>query len=244
MRIQEIIRRPLITEKSSLQRERHERADARGRHARQQDRDPARGRGVSSRSRSPKCGSPDARQGAPPGPLRRAPLGLEEGVRPAGSGREDHRLLRRRRKRKLGKMGIRQTRLRNASSRFQTLPGLRGDHREPPAQVADRGKMAHRRPQQPGSADQLVPRRRRTSGATATIDFQRDKDGVPGKVAAIEYDPNRSARIALLHYADGEKRYILAPDGLKVGRDGDVRREGRDQRRQRAAAASTSRSAR
>jgi large subunit ribosomal protein L2 len=49
------------------------------------------------------------------------------------------------------------------------------------------------------------------------IDFKRDKDGVPGRVAAIEYDPNRSARLALLHYADGEKRYILAPVGLGVG---------------------------
>jgi large subunit ribosomal protein L2 len=50
------------------------------------------------------------------------------------------------------------------------------------------------------------------------IDFKRDKVGVPAKVAAIEYDPNRSARIALLHYVDGEKRYILAPVGLEVGR--------------------------
>ncbi len=49
------------------------------------------------------------------------------------------------------------------------------------------------------------------------IDFKRNKDGVPANVAAIEYDPNRSARIALLHYLDGEKRYILAPAGLKVG---------------------------
>jgi len=49
------------------------------------------------------------------------------------------------------------------------------------------------------------------------VDFRRDKSGVPAKVAAIEYDPNRSARLALLHYADGEKRYILAPDGLAVG---------------------------
>ncbi|NLA83861.1 MAG: 50S ribosomal protein L2 [Clostridiales bacterium] len=49
------------------------------------------------------------------------------------------------------------------------------------------------------------------------IDFKRDKDGVPAKVAAIEYDPNRSANIALLHYADGEKRYIISPNGLKVG---------------------------
>jgi large subunit ribosomal protein L2 len=49
------------------------------------------------------------------------------------------------------------------------------------------------------------------------IDFKRDKAGVPAKVASIEYDPNRTARIALLHYADGEKRYILAPHGLAVG---------------------------
>jgi large subunit ribosomal protein L2 len=49
------------------------------------------------------------------------------------------------------------------------------------------------------------------------IDFKRDKAGVPGKVASIEYDPNRSARIALINYADGEKRYILAPLGLKAG---------------------------
>jgi large subunit ribosomal protein L2 len=49
------------------------------------------------------------------------------------------------------------------------------------------------------------------------IDFKRNKDGVPAKVAAIEYDPNRSANIALLNYVDGEKRYILAPHGLKVG---------------------------
>src|SRR6202043_2485880 len=50
-----------------------------------------------------------------------------------------------------------------------------------------------------------------------SIDFRRDKKGIPAKVASIEYDPNRSARIALLHYADGEKRYILQPVGLEVG---------------------------
>jgi len=57
------------------------------------------------------------------------------------------------------------------------------------------------------------------------IDFKRDKLGVPGRVAAIEYDPNRSARIALIYYADGEKRYILAPSGLSVG---DVIKSGDD----------------
>lgn len=50
-----------------------------------------------------------------------------------------------------------------------------------------------------------------------TIDFKRAKDGIPAKVAHIEYDPNRTARIALLHYADGEKRYILAPEGVNQG---------------------------
>jgi large subunit ribosomal protein L2 len=49
------------------------------------------------------------------------------------------------------------------------------------------------------------------------VDFKRNKPGIPAKVASIEYDPNRSARIALLHYRDGEKRYILAPNGLRVG---------------------------
>ncbi|MEZ4471797.1 MAG: 50S ribosomal protein L2 [bacterium] len=61
------------------------------------------------------------------------------------------------------------------------------------------------------------------------VDFRRNKFGVPARVATIEYDPNRSARLALLHYADGEKRYILAPKGLQVGdelissRDADIR---------------------
>lgn len=52
-----------------------------------------------------------------------------------------------------------------------------------------------------------------------TIDFKRDKDGVPGTVKTIEYDPNRSALIALVHYKDGEKRYILAPEGIEIGKE-------------------------
>jgi large subunit ribosomal protein L2 len=70
-----------------------------------------------------------------------------------------------------------------------------------------------------------------TAGGNKTmyriIDFKRDKNGVPGKVATIEYDPNRTARIALIHYADGEKRYILWPVGLSVG-DTIVSGEGSD----------------
>ncbi|HQH26986.1 MAG TPA: 50S ribosomal protein L2 [Oligoflexia bacterium] len=71
------------------------------------------------------------------------------------------------------------------------------------------------------NANGRITMRRRGGGHKRkyrVIDFKRDKAGVPGKVAAIEYDPNRSARIALIHYADGDKRYILCPDGLKVGR--------------------------
>ena len=81
----------------------------------------------------------------------------------------------------------------------------------------------------------LVEKKQRTGGRNSTgrvtsrfiggghkqayrvIDFKRDKTGIPATVAAVEYDPNRSARIALLNYADGEKRYIIHPDGLKVG---------------------------
>jgi large subunit ribosomal protein L2 len=70
------------------------------------------------------------------------------------------------------------------------------------------------------NSDGRVTARHRGGGAKRRyrrIDFKRTKDGVPARVATIEYDPNRSADIALLHYADGDKRYILAPQGLKVG---------------------------
>ncbi len=66
----------------------------------------------------------------------------------------------------------------------------------------------------------VITMRHRGGGAKRKyriIDFKRNKDGIPGKVATIEYDPNRTANIALIHYIDGEKRYIIAPRGLKVG---------------------------
>jgi large subunit ribosomal protein L2 len=66
----------------------------------------------------------------------------------------------------------------------------------------------------------IITVRHRGGGAKRklrVLDFKRDKAGVPGRVAAIEYDPNRSARIALIYYADGEKRYVLAPVGLNIG---------------------------
>ena len=73
------------------------------------------------------------------------------------------------------------------------------------------------------------------------IDFRRDKLDVPARLATIEYDPNRSARIGLLHYADGEKRYILVPQGLQVGDTVVAGAEGRGTGRQRPAPARPSR---
>lgn len=70
------------------------------------------------------------------------------------------------------------------------------------------------------NSDGRITVRRRGGGHKRhyrVIDFERKKDGIPARVTAVEYDPNRSARIALIYYADGDKRYILAPEGLKVG---------------------------
>ncbi len=105
-----------------------------------------------------------------------------------------------------------------------TSPGRRG------ASVLDRAEITRQKPEKSllaplkksGGRNNLgrVTVRHRGGGHKRRyriIDFKRDKDGVPAKVAHIEYDPNRSAYIALLHYADGEKRYILWPKGLKQG---------------------------
>ena len=114
-------------------------------------------------------------------------------------------------------MGIRQYRPVSAGRRFASVSDF--------AEITDR----HKRPEE----SLLVPQRkhsgRNNQGFITVrhrggghkqhyriIDFKRRKDNIPARVAAIEYDPNRSSRIALLHYADGEKRYILAPDGLKA----------------------------
>ena len=100
--------------------------------------------------------------------------------------------------------------------RFQTTVSRADITKEKPEKSLASGK--HRSGGRSGTGRIAV--RFRGGGAKRRyrqIDFKRDKIGVPAKVASIEYDPNRSARVALLHYADGEKRYILAPAGLKVG---------------------------
>ena len=105
-----------------------------------------------------------------------------------------------------------------------TTPGRRfatwADHSEvtkKEPEGAHRGQGQVRRAQLQGPRD-LSPPRRRGQRRYRKIDFKRRKDGVQAKVAAIEYDPNRSAYIALLHYADGDKRYILARPGCAWAR--------------------------
>jgi large subunit ribosomal protein L2 len=105
-----------------------------------------------------------------------------------------------------------------------TSPGRRGmtgfTFEEVTRKKPEKSLLASR-PSQGGRNNQgRVTARHRGSGAKRRlrlIDFKRNKWGVPGKVASIEYDPNRSARIALIHYRDGDKRYILVPVGLQVG---------------------------
>ena len=105
-----------------------------------------------------------------------------------------------------------------------TTPGRRG------SSVSDFSEITRDRPEKSLTAKITKKAGRNSYGRVTTrhrggghkrryrvIDFRRNKDGVPAKVAQIEYDPNRSARIALLHYADGDKRYIIAPQGLSVG---------------------------
>ena len=104
----------------------------------------------------------------------------------------------------------------SAGSRFMTISTFENISRSKPEKALTRGKSKRAGRNNAGS----IMVRRRGGGAKRkyrVIDFNRGKDGIPAIVAEIEYDPNRSARIALLHYVDGEKRYIVCPDNLKVG---------------------------
>ena len=105
-----------------------------------------------------------------------------------------------------------------------TSPGRRGmsgvDFSEITAKKPEKSLLLPQKKKAGRSNQGKITVRHRGGGAKRrlrTIDFKREKFGVPGKVASIEYDPNRTANIALIHYLDGEKRYILAPVGLKVG---------------------------
>jgi large subunit ribosomal protein L2 len=113
-------------------------------------------------------------------------------------------------------MSIRQFRPMTAATRFRSVSGFDEVTRdtpeksllEPKKRTGGRNNQGHVTARYKGGAHKKMYRR---------IDFKRDKLGIPGRIAEIEYDPNRSARIALVVYADGEKRYILHPKGLAVG---------------------------
>src|SRR5712691_9505593 len=113
-------------------------------------------------------------------------------------------------------MGVKTFKPTSAGRRFQTVPDFTELTTEKPYKPLLAKKTRS------GGRDNkgLIAVRHRGGGHKRRyriIDFRRDKDGIPAKVATIEYDPNRSARIALLNYADGEKRYIIAPVGLVAG---------------------------
>ncbi len=113
-------------------------------------------------------------------------------------------------------MAVRKLKPTSAGRRFQTVSDFEEITKIAPEKSLTEGlrKKAGR------NNNGRITSRRRGGGHKKLyriIDFKRDKVGVPAKVASIEYDPNRSARIALLHYADGEKRYILAPVGINAG---------------------------
>jgi len=113
-------------------------------------------------------------------------------------------------------MANRKTRPTSPGRRFGTYPMREELTGEKPAKKLTKGKTSSGGRNSAGR----VTSRHRGGGAKRRyrrIDFKRTKDGIPARVASIEYDPNRSASIALVNYADGEKRYILAPQGLRVG---------------------------
>ncbi|WP_045220875.1 50S ribosomal protein L2 [Desulfonatronum thioautotrophicum] len=113
-------------------------------------------------------------------------------------------------------MSIRKLKPTSPGTRFQSVSEFSEINRDKPEKSLTKGRSKKSGRNNFGR----ITSRRRGSGhkrRLRTIDFKRDKYDIQAKVAFIEYDPNRSARIALLHYADGDKRYILAPDGVKVG---------------------------
>jgi large subunit ribosomal protein L2 len=113
-------------------------------------------------------------------------------------------------------MAVRRVKPTSPGRRFQSYPS----YEEITSTTPERGLLKILKKSGGRNNNGRITSRRRGGGHKRyyrVIDFKRDKDGIPAKVASIQYDPNRSARIALLYYADGEKRYILAPLNLSVG---------------------------
>jgi large subunit ribosomal protein L2 len=113
-------------------------------------------------------------------------------------------------------MGVKKLKPTSPGRRFQTVSDFDAITRSEP----EKSLLSGKKRSAGRNTDGRITSRHRGGGHKRryrTIDFRRTKDGVPAKVASVEYDPNRNARIALLHYLDGEKRYILAPVGIAVG---------------------------
>ena len=113
-------------------------------------------------------------------------------------------------------MGVKKLKPTSPGRRFQTVSDFDAVTRSEP----EKSLLSGKKRSAGRNADGRITSRHRGGGHKRryrTIDFRRTKDGVPAKVASVEYDPNRNARIALLHYLDGEKRYIIAPVGIAVG---------------------------
>src|SRR5882757_2058829 len=118
---------------------------------------------------------------------------------------------------KTGIMGIKRLKPTSPARRYQTY--LTRDELTPGA-VPEKSLLEPKKRISGRNSDGRITIRRRGGGHKRhyrIIDFKRDKTGIPGRVAQLEYDPNRSAHIALINYLDGEKRYIIAPLGIKVG---------------------------
>ena len=213
MKLTDVIRRPLITEKTSILREDGRTIVFQVATRRQQDRDQARRRAAARVEGREHPDQHRARQDEAAGPLRRPPVGLEEGLREAARRRED--------------AGIPGGRVIMPYSQIQpdvarhAVPDradVRRDHDAGAAQAAGRAAAQHRAAATTTAQLTSWWRGGGHKRMYRIIDFKRDKRDIPAKVATIEYDPNRSARIALLTYADGEKRYILQPHRAEGGR--------------------------
>ncbi len=113
-------------------------------------------------------------------------------------------------------MGVKKLKPTSPGRRFQTVSDFESVTKSTP----EKSLLAKKKRSSGRNAYGRITSRHRGGGHKRRyriVDFRRNKDGVPATVAGIEYDPNRNARIALLHYHDGEKRYILSPLGLEVG---------------------------
>src|SRR5690606_12704733 len=180
--------------------------------AREHDRHQLRGRAVIQGQRDRRPHARRARQGEARWPVHGSTSVVEEGVRHAQA-RRQHRVLRRRL---------------TMAIRFYkpTSPGRRGmstqDFGEITKHEPEKSLLEHKVQKVGRNNYGRITSRFRSGGHKKRyrkIDFKRTKTGVPAKVVGIEYDPNRSARIALLQYADGERAYILAPAKLEVGHE-------------------------